>query len=129
MAEGGYIKHATAIVESQRVGAGTRVWAFAHILPGAGEDYVAHLYVLRSRARDQVRTMLKSRGIATDIHYPVPDHLQDAARATQPEARLPATEQAAREVLTLPCYPELEASEVAAVATALEALAQEARVG
>ncbi len=30
-----YIKHATAIVESQSVGAGTRVWAFAHILPGA----------------------------------------------------------------------------------------------
>ena len=35
MADGGYFKHETAIVESSSVGAGTRIWAFAHILPGA----------------------------------------------------------------------------------------------
>ena len=35
MADGGYFKHETAIVESSSVGAGTRVWAYAHILPGA----------------------------------------------------------------------------------------------
>jgi acetyltransferase-like isoleucine patch superfamily enzyme len=35
LAEESYIKHATAIVESPAVGSGTRVWAFAHILPGA----------------------------------------------------------------------------------------------
>ena len=36
----GYFKHPTAIVESDRVGAGTRIWAFAHVLPGAwiGQD-------------------------------------------------------------------------------------------
>ena len=41
----------------------------------------------------------------------------------------PATEQAAREILTLPCYAELEDGEVSAVAAALQALAQEARIG
>jgi aminotransferase EvaB len=98
--------------------------------PVAGEDYVAHLYVLRTGARDEVRTALKNRGIATDIHYPVPDHLQHAALATHAECGpLPRTEQSAREVLTLPCYAELEDSEVATVAAALASLAQEARVG
>ena len=50
--------------------------------PDFGEDYVAHLYVIRTQARDQVRAALKACGIATDIHYPVPDHLQEAARGT-----------------------------------------------
>jgi len=35
LADGGFFKHETAIVESSSVGAGTRVWAYAHILPGA----------------------------------------------------------------------------------------------
>jgi aminotransferase EvaB len=96
-----------------------------------GADYVAHLYVIRTQAREQVRSALKEHGIATDIHYPVPDHLQEAARGTHAAsaAPLPATEQAAREILTLPCYAELDDGEVAAVAGALHALAQEARVG
>jgi len=95
-----------------------------------GEAYVAHLYVIRSQARDRVRAALKARGIATDIHYPVPDHLQEAARGrAAAAAQLPVTEQAAREILTLPCYAELEESEICAVVGALQALAQEARVG
>jgi hypothetical protein len=35
MTEHGYFRHETAIVESPSVGQGTRVWAFAHVLPGA----------------------------------------------------------------------------------------------
>jgi dTDP-4-amino-4,6-dideoxygalactose transaminase len=96
-----------------------------------GEDYVAHLYVIRCQAREPVRAALKECGIATDIHYPVPDHLQAAARGTHAASAspLPATEQAAREILTLPCYAELEEGEVSAVAAALQALAQETRIG
>jgi dTDP-4-amino-4,6-dideoxygalactose transaminase len=95
-----------------------------------GERYVAHLYVIRSRERDRVRAALQACGIATDIHYPVPDHLQEAARGTPAAAALlPATERAADEILTLPCYAELRDEEVSAVAGALRALAQEARVG
>ena len=95
-----------------------------------GETYVAHLYVVRSRERDRVRAALQACGIATDIHYPVPDHLQEAARPTLAAvAPLPATEQAAGEILTLPCYAELLDDEVSAVVGALQALPQEARVG
>ena len=95
-----------------------------------GEANVAHLYVLRTRDRDRVRTALQAAGIATDIHYPVPDHLQEAARRTAPAAtaQLPATDQAAQEILTLPCYAELTDQEISAVVGALQALPQEARV-
>jgi len=99
-----------------------------------GESYVAHLYVIRSGERDRVRAALKACGIATDIHYPVPDHLQEAARGARgatlaAAARLPVTERAASEILTLPCYAELTDVEVAAVVGALQGLIQEARVG
>jgi dTDP-4-amino-4,6-dideoxygalactose transaminase len=94
-----------------------------------GESCVAHLYVARCHGgdRERVRTALEASGIATDIHYPVPDHMQEAARGVA--AHLPVTEQAAREILTLPCYAELEDAEVSAVVAALHALPQEARVG
>jgi dTDP-4-amino-4,6-dideoxygalactose transaminase len=99
-----------------------------------GESYVAHLYLIRSQERDRVRAALSSCGIATDIHYPVPDHLQEAARGAHGTtfaavAHLPATEQAAGEILTLPCYAELLDEEISAVVGALQALPQEARVG
>ena len=35
LADGGFFKHETAIVETSSVGAGTRIWAYAHVLPGA----------------------------------------------------------------------------------------------
>jgi aminotransferase EvaB len=92
--------------------------------------YVAHLYVIRSQVRDQLRAALAARGIATDIHYPVPDHLQDAARGTpSAAAHLPVTTTAASEILTLPCYAELTDSEISAVVEALQALPQEAPIG
>src|SRR5260370_38709798 len=63
-----------------------------------GEDYVAHLYVIRSRAREQGRASLQECGIATDIPNPVPDHLQAAGRGTQAGAAapVPATAPAGR---------------------------------
>jgi aminotransferase EvaB len=102
-----------------------------------GESYVAHLYVMRSPERDRVRAALQACGIATDIHYPVPDHLQEAVRVAHGAHRttlaagvqLPATERAAGEVLTLPCYAELLDDEISAVVGALQAFPQEARVG
>jgi hypothetical protein len=78
---------------------------------------VAHLYVVRTRHRSSLRAHLAAAGVATDIHYPVPDHLQlGAGRAAAPS--LPCTERACEEVLSLPCYPELTDTEVDAVAAA-----------
>ena len=75
-----------------------------------GDDYVAHLYVVRCNERDSFRKFLKEKKIATDIHYPIPDHLQPAYSQTQ-RLYLPITEKACLSILSLPCYPGLDDSE------------------
>jgi len=77
-----------------------------------GGEYVAHLYVVRTAKRDDLKRHLAEAGIPSDVHYPVPDHEQDACRHLFEGVRLPATSQACREVLTLPCFPELSDAEV-----------------
>ncbi|HEX4884337.1 MAG TPA: DegT/DnrJ/EryC1/StrS family aminotransferase, partial [Casimicrobiaceae bacterium] len=86
----------------------------------AGDDDVAHLYVVRTRERTALQKHLAERGIATDIHYPIPDHRQ-AAYPDEPAAALPVTERLAGEVLTLPCFPELTDVEADAVVEACNA--------
>jgi hypothetical protein len=82
-----------------------------------GPDYVAHLYVVRTPRRDALARALSAAGIGSDVHYPVPDHLQESAGA--PSAPLPETERCCREVLTLPCFPEMTDEEIARVAAAV----------
>jgi dTDP-4-amino-4,6-dideoxygalactose transaminase len=85
-----------------------------------GED-VAHLYVVRSRDRDGLARHLAAQGIATDVHYPIPDHRQPAFGGRYAHVSLPETERACSEVLTLPCFPELDDDEVERVIAACNA--------
>jgi dTDP-4-amino-4,6-dideoxygalactose transaminase len=82
--------------------------------------HVYHLYVIRARARDELRAFLKSRGVGSMIHYPVPVHQQPAyiGRVRCP-GDMTVTEQAVREILSLPMYPELDVSAVHTVAEAV----------
>ena len=91
------------------------------ILPASfGEDFVGHLYVLRSTDRDRLRAVLAAREISTDIHYPIPDYLQPSVQQSALYSpSLPNTEQASREVLTLPCFPEMTDLEVGQVIDAV----------
>lgn len=75
--------------------------------PCVAEDCVAHLYVVRTPRRDALRTHLKALGIASDIHYPIPDHWQKGYPCTQQTYPLAVTEVASASVLSLPCYPGL----------------------
>jgi dTDP-4-amino-4,6-dideoxygalactose transaminase len=85
-----------------------------------GEDYVAHLYVLRTDARDDLRRHLSAHGIASDVHYPLLDTQQPILQSTpSAKTKLPVSERAVQEILTLPCYPELTDDEVARVCNAL----------
>ncbi len=71
-------------------------------------SHVFHQYVIRSGRRDALQAYLRSQGIGTLIHYPAPVHAQPAyaGRISIGEG-LPHTEAAAREILSLPMFPEL----------------------
>ena len=82
--------------------------------------HVYHLYVIRHPQRDALMQFLHERGIGTAIHYPVPIHLQPAYRGRLGDmGSLPETEKAAREIVSLPMYPELGEEDVRAVAQAI----------
>jgi aminotransferase EvaB len=86
------------------------------------EDCVCHLAVVRVADRDAAAERLGAAGIATSVHYPVPDHRQPAWAADHGGVELPVTEEAARTILTVPCFPELRDDEVDHVCEALHDL-------
>ena len=87
-----------------------------------GADFVAHLCVLRTPDREGLRQRLSDAGIATDIHYPIPDHRQPVWGGRFEALSLPVAEKACTEVLSLPCFPEMTDQEVAQVVDALSKL-------
>ena len=86
--------------------------------PGARAVY--HLYVVRHPERDRLIAGLRERGVATLIHYPIPLHLQPAfERHGGRPGDLPVVEKSAREIFSLPLYPEMSDEQVRCVARAL----------
>lgn len=94
------------------------------VLPEAPTDgeHVYHLYVTRVQQRDKVQAGLRERGIGSEVHYPLPAHLQPVYTGLAAPGSLPVTERLAGEVLSLPIYPELTDEEVRAVASAVREL-------
>ncbi|MDZ7361446.1 MAG: DegT/DnrJ/EryC1/StrS family aminotransferase [candidate division KSB1 bacterium] len=83
-------------------------------------NHVFHLYVIRTPQRDQLCSFLAERGIQTIIHYPVPVHLQEAYRDLNvPAGALPEAEKAAREIVSLPFYPEMRGDEIELLVAAM----------
>ncbi len=75
--------------------------------------HVYHLYVIRHAERNKLREFLKKKGVATGIHYPIPVHLQPAVRNyIEKDYELEITEKVAKEVLSLPIYPQMEKEKV-----------------
>ena len=87
--------------------------------------HVYHQYIVRSPARDALRDHLRGQGIGTLVHYPVPVHLQPAYAGRLPVAPggLPCTEAAAKQVLSLPMYPQLTEAQTRWVADQVAACA------
>lgn len=91
------------------------------VLRGGGR-HVFHLYVVRHARRDEFLAKLRERGIGALIHYPVPIHLQPAyAGRVRGADALPETERAAREIVSLPMYPEFPLSDLAEVVSSVRA--------
>lgn len=85
-------------------------------------ESVWHLYVIRTNARDALKSHLDRLGIGTVIHYPIPPHRQGCYPDFQ-GASLPLAEQLAREVLSLPMFSALGNDELSAVTQAINAFA------
>lgn len=75
--------------------------------------HVYHLYVIRTKNRDELQKHLKSHGISTGIHYPIPLHLQPAySFLNYKKGDFPITEKHSKEVLSLPMFAELTKEEI-----------------
>lgn len=110
---------------AQRRAIATRYNAAFSCLPvqlpaSIGDDFVAHLYVMRVQDRAAFMTAMAAAGITTDIHYPVPDYRQTAyPGAIGAAASLTVTEAASATVVTLPCFPGLDADSIERVIAAV----------
>jgi dTDP-4-amino-4,6-dideoxygalactose transaminase len=91
-------------------------------IPKDERRHVFYVYCVRVAGgrRDDLRKHLAERGIGTQIHYPVPIHLQQSAEFLgYRKGDMPITEKLASEVLSLPMYPELTDEQVERVADAI----------
>lgn len=76
-------------------------------------NHVYHQYVVRSPYREDLREFLKANSVGTLIHYPAPVHLQPAYQSRLIiSGQLQKTEQACREVLSLPMHPQMTGQQV-----------------
>ena len=91
------------------------------MIVGDGEHFVAHLAIAVTEHRGALCDHLASAGIATDVHYPVPDHRQPFWAGAYDDVTLPVTESVAKQVLTLPCFPGLVDAEIEHVCEVLRA--------
>ena len=75
---------------------------------------VFHLLTLSTSKRNELIEYLSHNGIESQIHYPLPDHLQynSFKYGMSVNEKLPFTEALASQVLSLPCYPNLKNSEL-----------------
>lgn len=90
--------------------------------PASGAEHVWHVYAVRAQDRDGLQARLREAGVATNIHYPCPVHLQKVhADLGYKPGDLPESEALARETLSLPMFPELTREQIATVAAAVRA--------
>lgn len=90
--------------------------ANVRVLPADGPHHAGHLAVVETADASRLAEHLRSYGVATEVHYPVPDHQQPFIAKG---AVLPVTETKVGRILSLPCFPELTDDEIARVCEAL----------
>jgi dTDP-4-amino-4,6-dideoxygalactose transaminase len=89
--------------------------------PAADSSHVFNNYVIRVARRDSLKSFLRSRGIQSEIYYPVALHLQKCfAGLGYGVGDFPNAELAARQVLALPLYPELHLEQQQFIVNSIE---------
>ncbi|MFH1101848.1 MAG: DegT/DnrJ/EryC1/StrS family aminotransferase [Methanobacteriota archaeon] len=70
--------------------------------------HVYYMYEIRTKTRDELMEFLKEKGVDCGVHYPIPLHLQPAYKALGwKPSDFPVSEMLAKEILSIPIYPEL----------------------
>jgi dTDP-4-amino-4,6-dideoxygalactose transaminase len=88
-----------------------------------GAFHVYHQYTITNRKRDRIQQALREKGISSVVYYPVPLHLQEAMKFLgYHKGDFPAAEKAAREVLSLPMYPELEEATIERICRTIKSI-------
>ena len=87
------------------------------VLPPNGKSVVKpvfHLYVIRTRFRDELKAWLEQNGVQCGVHYPLPIHLQPIYRRLfgYKEGDFPKSELLCKTALSLPMFPGLEKQEI-----------------
>jgi dTDP-4-amino-4,6-dideoxygalactose transaminase len=82
---------------------------------------VYHLYIIRTKHRDDLQKYLADLGIGTMIHYPIPPHLQKAyAELGYIKGSFPFSEEIADTCLSLSIWPNLTISEIMIIVNAIK---------
>lgn len=85
--------------------------------------HVFHIYAIRIKNRDELIEKLKKKDIYTAIHYPIPVHLQAAYHdLSENNGGLPKAEKCAKELLSLPMFPELSNEQIVYVAHEIKSI-------
>lgn len=79
--------------------------------PEKEKEHVWHLFVIRTKSRNELQNYLSENNIQTLIHYPIPPHKQNAYKDLN-NLSLPVTEQIHDEVLSLPISPVMTNEEI-----------------
>lgn len=86
------------------------------------ESHVYHLFVMKCAERERLAQYLKSNGVETFVHYPVPVHRQEPCTHLRCDPNgLPATERHAASCLSIPCHPQMSDADIATVVGAINA--------
>ncbi len=89
--------------------------------------HIFNQYVVIAENRDELKQYLKDHGVETEIYYPRPMHLQECfADGRYAEGSFPVSEQASKQVLALPIFPELSAAQKEYVVTKIRDFYQQA---
>jgi dTDP-4-amino-4,6-dideoxygalactose transaminase len=121
------LRHLESWTEARRAHASVyhQLLAESGVVAPAEKPYarhVFHVYAVRSPHRDAMVEGLNAAGVQTGIHYPIPVHLQRAYRDPRyKEGDFPIAERVAREVFSLPMFPELQRSQIETVCQAVRA--------
>ena len=83
--------------------------------------HIYHLFIVETTRRDELSAHLNRANIQNGIHYPIPIHLQMAYKDLgYPSGAFPHAERLARQMLSLPMFPELTEAQIGRVTDEVE---------